>query len=264
MAFLARLPKQFCHGISISNINISRLTVHIDGGGRLHDVGLGDGPVPHGAPVRGVIVLLPGHEGEHGGAGLGAGGAGDVERLQLLVVSVPGDGGGRGPAHAGAGQVERLALGDCLPGGGEAGLAGGQQHHQLHRHGVQLVTRAALHLPALEVAVVSLVGRALDPQVISPKLWLVINTENKNDDKTGSEININWFRNKVTRLNKMACETGVYTLISDGFHPLFNGLGAHYMSPKIPKHLPKPSCLRSQCQSPRVLIIICLTADHCL
>ena len=155
------------------------LTVHIDGGGGLHNVGLRDGPVPHGAPVRGVIVLLPGHEVEHGGAGLGAGGAGDVERLQLLVVPVPGDGGGRGAAHAGAGQVERLALGHGLAGGGEAGLAGGQQHHQLHRHRVQLVPGAALHLPALEVAVVSLVGRALDPQVISAKLWLVIHTEMK-------------------------------------------------------------------------------------
>ena len=158
---------------------MSTLTVHIDGGGRLHDVGLRDGPVPHGAPVRGAIVLLPGHKVEHGRACLGAGGAGGVERLHDLGVPVPGDGGGRGAAHTGAAQVERLALGHRLPGGGEAGLARRQQHHQLHRHGVQLVAGAALHLPALEVAVVPLVGRALDPQVISPKLWLVIDTENK-------------------------------------------------------------------------------------
>ena len=158
---------------------MSKLTVHIDGCGHLHDVGLGDGSVPHGAPVRGAIVHLPGHEVEHGGACLGAGGAGDVECLHDLGVPVPGDSGGRGAAHTGAAQVEGLALGHRLPGGGEAGLARRQQHHQLHRHGEQLVPGAALHLPALEVAVVPLVGRALDPQVISPKLWLVINTENK-------------------------------------------------------------------------------------
>ena len=161
--------------------NIKILTVHIDGGGGLHDPGLWDGSVPDGAAVGGVVVLLPGHDGQHGLGGLRPGGGREVEGLQVgfLSVLVPEYLWRGRAAHTGAGEVERFPLGDRGLERLHPGRTGGQQHHQLDHAGVQFVAAPELHLPTLEVAVVPVVGRVLDPQVVPPKVGLMIHTENK-------------------------------------------------------------------------------------
>ena len=142
----------------LANTNI--LTVHIDGGGGLHDPGLGDGSVPDGAAVGGVVVLLPGHDGQDRLGGLGPGGGREVEGLQvgLLSVLVPEHLRRGGAAHTGAAQVERFPLSHGGRDGLQPGWAGGQQHHQLDHTRVELLPCPELNLPTLEVAVVSVVG----------------------------------------------------------------------------------------------------------
>ena len=142
----------------LANTNI--LTVHIDGGGGLHDPGLWDGSVPDGAAVGGVVILLPGHHSQHGPSGLSPGGGRQVERLQvcLLSVLVPEYLRRGGAAHTGAAQVERFPLGDGGMDWLHPGRAGRQQHHQLDHAGVELLPCPELHLATLEVAVVSVVG----------------------------------------------------------------------------------------------------------
>ena len=78
-----------------------------------------------------------------------------------------------------AAQVERFPLSHGGVDGLQAGRAGRQQHHQLDDAGVELLPSPELDLPALEVAVVPVVGGVLDPEVVPPQAGLVIHPENK-------------------------------------------------------------------------------------
>ena len=169
-----------CH-VPRHSQNIKKLTVNVYRGGGLHDPGLGDSSVPDSAPVGGVVIFLLGHDGQDGPGGLRPVGAREVEGLQvgLLSVLVPEYLGRRGPAHAGAGEVEGLPLGDGGSDGLQPGRGGREEHHQLHRAGVELVPGPALHLTALEVPIVPVVGGVLDPQVVPAKVRLMIHPENK-------------------------------------------------------------------------------------
>ena len=160
---------------------VTILTVDVNGSGGLHDPGLRDGSVPDRAAVGGVVVLLPRHHSQHGLSGLRPGGGREVERLQvgLLSVLVPEYLWRGGAAHTGAAEVERFPLSHRGLDGLQAGRTGRQQHHQLDDARVELLPSPELHLAALEVAVVPVVGGVLDPEVVPPQAGLVIHPENK-------------------------------------------------------------------------------------
>lgn len=118
-------------------------------------------------------------DGEHAAAVLVPGGAQHQAGLQQLglALPVPLDLRRWGPAAAGAGQVEGLALCGHRVRRGDPGRRGLQQHGQADALGVQRLPRAGLLHHAVEEAIVPVVGRVLDLEVVLPEGWKSLHSE---------------------------------------------------------------------------------------
>ena len=105
-------------------------------GGGLQPLSLPHGPVPHGAPVAGPVVLLAREDGEVAGGHPAPGLALTLQRV-LEPLPVPEYlGTGRAPL-AGAGQVDRPPLCGHRGPGGDERAAGLHQHGDRHLKGKQ-------------------------------------------------------------------------------------------------------------------------------
>ncbi len=171
------------------------LTVDVNGGRGLHELALLYSAIPHSAPVLRAVVFFARHYAQHRHGRLVPAPARQVGHqvsnlnsaaaAALIFVGagirrvqpIPKDLRRRRTADTSTGEIERLALGEGGADGAENRRRRRQQDDQVDGGRVELFAGAALHFAALEVAVVALVRRVFDAQVVATQLGLVFNAE---------------------------------------------------------------------------------------